>query len=247
MIVFEGWPKQMLFSEMSAKDALKTTKERMSKYQDEFLERLTAIEVDAHWFRRVFHTFAASFLFYYLLPEGELMNDIKIIIPIILVLCISLVEYRRLRGVLNHQRFFGLRNYEKNRPASYLYFGFAVVLLFLFFPQQIAIPCILCASFTDPIIGETRYYLGKKKAYFIGFFVSLFFFLITWYQAEWWVLIPVSIIGATGALVGEARKLRFIDDDFMIQMLPAILLWFVWQVTIAFNIHILPPKIILPI
>ena len=75
----------MLFSEIKAKDALKTTKQRMSKYQDEFLEQLTAIEVDAHWFRRVFHTFAASFLFYYLLPDEEWINVIKIIVPIILV------------------------------------------------------------------------------------------------------------------------------------------------------------------
>ena len=85
------------------------------------------------------------------------------------------IEYRRLRGSLDHQRFFGLRSYEKKRPASYLYFGIAVLLLFLLFPQQIAIPCILCASFTDPIIGETRYHLGKKKAYAIGFIISLVF------------------------------------------------------------------------
>jgi dolichol kinase len=130
----------MLFSEMNAKDAFKTTKQRMSKYQDEFLEQLTAIEVDAHWFRRVFHTFAASFLFYYLLPDEEWINVIKIVVPIILVLCMIVIEYRRLRGSLDHQRFFGLRNYEKKRPASYLYFGIAVLLLFLLFPQQIAIP-----------------------------------------------------------------------------------------------------------
>ena len=237
----------MLFSEIKAKDALKTTKQRMSKYQDEFLEQLTAIEVDAHWFRRVFHTFAASFLFYYLLPDEEWINVIKIIVPIILVFCLIVIEYHRLRGALDHQRFFGLRNYEKKRPASYLYFGIAVLLLFLLFPQQIAIPCILCASFTDPIIGETRYHLGKKKAYIIGFIISLFFFLITWFRADWWILILVSVIGAAGALAGEAKKLRYIDDDFMIQMLPALLLLLFWQGSLAFGVNILPPKIILPI
>lgn len=219
----------------------------MSKYQDDFLEQLNAIEVDAHWFRRAFHTFAASFLFYYLLPDEEWINVIKIVVPIILVLCMIVIEYRRLRGSLDHQRFFGLRNYEKKRPASYLYFGIAVLLLFLLFPQQIVIPCLLCAAFTDPIIGETRYYLGKKKAYVIGFIISLFFFLITWYQADWWVLILVAVIGASAALVGEAKKLRFIDDDFMIQMLPAVLLWLLWQGTMTFGVNILPSKIILPI
>ncbi len=237
----------MLFSEMSAKDALKTTKQRMAKYQDDFLEQLTAVEVDAHWFRRVFHTFAASFLFYYLLPDGELMNAIKIIVPILLVFFMVVVEYRRLRGSLDHQRFFGLRSYEKKRPASYLYFGIAVVLLFLLFPQQIAIPCILCAAFTDPIIGETRYYLGEKKAYTIGFLVSLFFFLITWYQSDWRILIVVSLIGASGALFGEVKKLRYIDDDFMIQMLPAVLLIVLWQGFLLIEIDILPPPLIHPL
>jgi len=237
----------MLFSEMSAKDALKTTKQRISKYQAEFLEQLTAIEVDAHWFRRVFHTFAASFLFYYLLPNEEWINVIKIVVPITLVSFMIVIEYRRLQGAIDHQRFFGLRSYEKKRPASYLYFGIAVLLLFLLFPQQIAIPCILCAAFTDPIIGETRYYFGKKKAYTIGFIISLFFFLITWYRADWWVLILVSVIGASGALIGEAEKLRFVDDDFMIQILPAILLFALWQGLLLVGINMLPPSIIHPL
>jgi dolichol kinase len=237
----------MFFSEMTARDVLKITKQKMTEYQIEFLERLNAIEVDAHWFRRVFHTFAASFLFYYLLPDEEWINFGKIVLPIIIVVCMVVVEYQRLRGDLDHQRFFGLRNYEKKRPASYLYFGFGVLSLFLLFPQQIAIPCVLCASFTDPIIGESRYYFGKKPAYAIGFIISMFFFLVTWHQADWWVLIFVSLLGATGALVGEAKKLNLVDDDFMIQMLPAVLLLLMWQGCVFLGVNILPPKMVLPI
>ena len=237
----------MLFLEMNAKDALKITKQKMSKYQAEFLEQMNAIEVDAHWFRRVFHTFAASFLFYYLLPDEEWINFIKIVLPITIVFCMIVIEYRRLRGAIDHQRFFGLRSYEMKRPASYLYFGLAVLILFLLFPQQIAIPCLLCASFTDPIIGETRYYLGKKRAYIIGFMVSFFIFVATWYQANWWIVILVSSLGALGALIGEAKKLKLVDDDFMIQMLPALILLLVWQGGIVLGVCILPPKMILPI
>jgi dolichol kinase len=237
----------MFFSEMTARDAFKLTKKKMTEYQTEFLERMNAIEVDAHWFRRVFHTFAASFLFYYLLPDEEWIKLGKIVLPIIIVLCMVVVEYRRIRGDLDHQRFFGLRNYEKKRPASYLYFGVAVLILFLLFPQQIAIPCILCASFTDPIIGESRYYLGKKRAYAIGFIISVFFFLVTWYRADWWILILVSLLGATGAVMGEAKKLTFVDDDFMIQMLPAILLLLMWQGLLAMGINMLPPPLLHPL
>jgi dolichol kinase len=237
----------MLFSEMTTREAFKLTKQKMTEYQIEFLERLNAIEVDAHWFRRVFHTFTASFLFYYILPDEEWMNVVKIVVPIIIVLGMVIVEARRLRGEINYQRFFGLRSYEMKRPASYLYFGVAALLLFLLFPQQIAIPCLLCASFTDPIIGESRYYLGKKRAYLIGFMVSFFIFLVTWYQANWWIVILVSLLGATGALIGEAKKLKLVDDDFMIQMLPALLLLLVVKGGTALGVCILPPKMILPI
>ncbi len=96
----------MVFSEITARDALKITKQKMTEYQIEFFERLNAIEVDAHWFRRVFHTFAASFLFYYILPEEQWIKTVKIIIPIIIILCMIVVEIRRLRGTIDHQRFF---------------------------------------------------------------------------------------------------------------------------------------------
>jgi dolichol kinase len=237
----------MVFTALTAKDAIQRTKQRMNEYQTEFLDRLNAIEVDAHWFRRVFHTFAASFLFYYLLPDESWINLGKIIVPVVIVLAMAAVELQRIRGGFDHNRFFGLRSYEKKRPASYLYFGVAVLLLFLFFPQQIAIPCILCASFTDPIIGEARYYLGKKRAYIIGFLVSVFFFIITWYQARWEILLLVAVLGATGAVIGEAKKLLFIDDDFLIQFLPALLLLIVWQGFLLLGLSILPPKLILPI
>jgi dolichol kinase len=236
----------MVFSEMTATDAIKHTKQKMTEYQIEILERLNAIEVDAHWFRRVFHTFAASFLFYYLLPDEPWMNYAKIIIPLGLLAGMTIIEARRIRGNLDHQRFFGLRHYEKRRPASYLYFGVAVLLLFLFFPQQIAIPCLLCGSFTDPIIGESRFYLGKKQAYVIGFFFSMFFFTITWFQADLWILLIVSVLGATGAVIGEGKKLKFIDDDFMIQLLPAFLILLLWQGLLLGGVSILPPLIIHP-
>lgn len=219
----------------------------MAQYQADIIEQLNAIEVDAHWFRRAFHTFAASFLVYYLIPEDGWIGVVKIIVPTGIVACIAIIDYGRIRGEFDHQRFFGLRGYEKGRPASYLYFGIGLLLLLVLFPQQIAIPCILCASFTDPLIGESRYYLGKKRAYALGFVVSMFFFLLTWYRAEWWVMIIVSLLGASGAVIGEAKKLKLIDDDFMIQILPAILLTCVWQILLLTGNNILPAPLIRPI
>ncbi len=204
-------------------------------------------QFDAHLFRRVFHTFAASFLIYYLLPNEQWINTIKFYIPIVIVVFALILEYFRLKGRIDRSHFFGLRTYEEKRPAGYLYFGVAALILLLFFPQQIAIPCILCACFSDPIIGEMRHHSGIKEAYVIGFFICVFFFLVTWFKADIWIVLLVSIIGGTGALIGEAKKFWLIDDDFMIQILPAILILILWQGLKVTGLDILPAEIILPI
>jgi len=227
-------------------DKTETLKQKVVNHQLEFKKKIDSIELDVHWFRRVFHTFAASFLIYYILPDEQWINALKIGISIFIVLFVAVLEYRRIKGKIGGEHFFGLRTYEEKRPAGYLYFGVALLILLLFFPQQIAIPCILCACFADPIIGEIRYRLGKKGGYLIGFFVCMFFFLITWYTAELWIILLVSILGAIIAIIGEAVNFKILDDDFMIQMLPAVFILVIWQGLIVFGINILPREIILP-
>ena len=227
---------------------IKNAKQKIFTRQLEIKEKIKSIEFDAHWFRRVFHTFAASFLIYYLLPDEKWFNILKFYFPLIVILLVIILEYRRIKGRIDCNYFFGLRLYEEKRPAGYLYFGVALVILLLFFPQQIALPCILCACFSDPIIGEIRYRSGKNKSYVIGFLICMFFFAITWYKADIMAMIVVSIIGATGAVIGEFKKFWSIDDDFMIQILPAVLILILWQVVmILTDINILPAEIILPI
>jgi dolichol kinase len=211
------------------------------------MKKINSIEFDAHLFRRGFHTFAASFLIYYSLPNEQWINALKFYIPVVIVLFASFLEYFRIKGIINRGHFFGLRTYEEKRPAGYLYFGVATLFLLLFFPQQIAIPCILCACFSDPIIGELRYRMGIKETYIIGFFVCVFFFSVTWFNADIWILLLVSIIGGTGAIIGEAKKFWLIDDDFMIQILPAILILILWQGLKLTGLDILPAEIILPV
>lgn len=238
----------MFFSEVTAKEVLQKTKRRVTEYQTELIDRLTAIEVDAHWFRRVFHTFAASFLIYYVVPDEGWLFGIKRGILLGALLVLFIVEYHRIHGDLSEKvRFFGLRSYEQQRPASYLYFGIGVVLLFLFFPQQIVIPCVLCVAFIDPLMGEIRYYYGKQNAVLIGLLVSALLFGITWFQAEWWILSLVAVVGGVAVVVGETQKVQMVDDDLLIQMLPAMLLVILWQGFLWAGVDILPEPMILPL
>ena len=189
---------------------------------------IDSLDFDAHWYRRVFHAFGASFIFYYMLPDVNWINQIKLWAPILIVIFAVALEILRLKGKIGGEYFFGLRMYERNRVGSYVFFAVAILLLLRFFPQQIAIPCILCACLADPIMGEIRHRFGGKHVYVFGFLVCLIFFMVTWYKADIRLMILVSIVGAFGAVVGETKKFWWLDDDFMIQMLPAILLLIIW-------------------
>ena len=213
---------------------------------EEIKRRINFLDFDAHWYRRVFHTFGTSFLVYYMLSSDvEWIRVLKIWIPLLIITSLFLLEYMRLKGKIDSNHFFGLRMYEKNRVGSYLFFGVAILILLWFFPQQIAIPCILCACLADPIMGEVRYRFGGKNVYIIGFSMCMFFFVITWYKAGIWIVLLASVVGAVGAVIGETKRFWWLDDDFMIQMVPAVLLLIIWVSAphIGFG---LPDKIIYP-
>ncbi|MDH7507349.1 MAG: hypothetical protein QHH15_06170 [Candidatus Thermoplasmatota archaeon] len=116
----------------------------------------------------------------------------------------------------------------------------------MFFPQQIAVPCILCGSIADPVIGELRMRFGEKKSCLIGFFLCMFFFFVTWFQTDLWIVFSVSLVGGFAAVVGETKKFSFLDDDFMIQILPAVFLLGIWVFAKYFGLN-LPDPVIYPI
>ena len=226
---------------------LTAAKQKIVNQQVEIKNKINSIELEAHWFRRVFHTFASCFLVYYLLPDDPWITTLKILIAVGIVVFVIILEYLRIKEIICNSNFFGLRRYEEKRPASYVYFGLALLILLVFFPQQIAIPCILCACFSDPIMGEIRHRFGKKEAYIGGFLICMFFFLITWNTVNVSILILISILGASAAVIGEAKKFWLIDDDFMIQILPAVIIFSVWQILLFGGIDILPAELIPPL
>jgi len=191
-------------------------------------KKINSLDFDAHWYRRVFHAFGAAFLFYYMLPDVNWINIIKFWVPLIIIIIAITLEVLRLKGKISGDHFFGLRMYEQNRIGSYLFFAVAILILLMFFPQQIAIPCILCACLADPIMGELRYRFGKREVYIVGFLLCLLIFVVTWYKADIGLILLVAIVGAFGAVIGETKKFWWLDDDFMIQMVPAILVIIIW-------------------
>ena len=223
------------------KETLEDTKKKIIDTRD----KINLIDFDAHWYRRVFHAFGASFLFYYILPDLDWINALKFWVPPAIVIIAILIEILRIKGFISSEHFFGLRLYEQKRIGSYVFFAVAILILLRFFPQQISIPCILCACFADPVMGEIRNRFDKKTAIIIGFLLCMFFFVFTWYKADPILMITVGIIGAAGAIIGESKKFFWLDDDFMIQMTPAIILLLVWYIIPIVGLSI-PGDIIYP-
>lgn len=213
---------------------------------EETRKKINSINFDVHWYRRVFHAFGACFLFYYMLPEVDWVNSIKFWAPLGIIVFGLLLEILRLKGVISSNHFFGLRVYEKNRVASYLFFGVAVFILLCFFPQQIAIPCILCACLADPAIGELRKKFQESIVIIFGFLLCFLFFIVTWYTADLWIVFLFSFVGAAGAVIGEVKKFSWIDDDFLIQILPALLLLLLSVIMTQFGFVISFEQVIYP-
>ena len=119
---------------------LKTAKQKIINQHLEIKNKIGSIEIEAGWFRRVFHTFAASFLIYYMLPDEPWINTLKTYFAIGIVFFVSILEYLRIKGTIPSSSFFGLRIYEEKRPASYAYFGVATLVLLLFSLSKLQYP-----------------------------------------------------------------------------------------------------------
>jgi|YNPNPStandDraft_1061719.scaffolds.fasta_scaffold01817_11 dolichol kinase len=222
---------------------------RIKDAVDDITDRLNTIEIDVHWYRRIAHTSASSFLVYYLLPEQPYYLY-RVLLPVTIFIIVVLIEYLRLYRYIDKGLFFGLRHYEDERVSGYLYFASGFLVLVLLFPQQIVIPCVLCVCFTDPVMGELRY-RGYNILYtvLIGFIISCFFFYVVWHHdSSITITVVISIIGGSLAVIGEAWKSRLIDDDFLMQILPAIGVFMIWQgFKILLGVDILPSPLLHPV
>jgi hypothetical protein len=223
-------------------DRIKETKEKIIITK----EKINSLDFDAHWYRRVFHAFGASFLVYYMLPNIDWVNLLKFWIPMFIIIFAFTLEWLRLKGRVSSDHFFGLRIYEQNRIGSYVFFAVAILILLLFFPQQIAIPCILCATIGDPVMGEIRNRLGMNYVYFFGFLLCMIFFMISWLNADVKLIILISVVGGLGAVIGETKKFWWLDDDFMIQIVPALFLLIIWFVFPFFGVNMPTDYVISP-
>ena len=192
-----------------------------------------------YWFRRSAHVFATTFISYYFLPDSGYIGILKRIIVLSLLIIFIVFDIARLKR--KRYRLTGLRDYEENRIGSYVYFGIGTSILLLLFPQQIAIPCIVSAALTDPVAGELRR-INLKLSYLIVFMLSFFIFYSTWLTSPYVLLI--SVISSLSLTLSELKKFRYLDDDLLMQIVPALTILIFYLVL---GKEIMPREIIFPL
>ena len=192
-----------------------------------------------YWFRRSAHVFATTFISYYFLPDSGYIGILKRIIVLSLLIIIIALDIARLKR--KRYRLTGLRDYEENRIGSYVYFGIGTSILLLFFPQQIAIPCIVSAALADPVAGELRK-INLKLSYLIVFMLSFFIFYSTWLTSPYAILI--SVISSLSLTLSELKKFRYLDDDLLMQIVPALTILIFYLIL---GKEIMPREIIFPL
>jgi len=178
---------------------------------------------DEQIYRRFNHTAAACFIIFFLFPQKILGLD-RIYLAVILWAIILVIEYLRLNNKVN---LLGMRDYEKDRVAGFVWFASGTFIIFGFtemgaFPQSIAIATIIMAAYTDPVIGEANRKLGENWGIGLGLLCS---FLI--YQLIIGVLF-YSIMGALIAVIAEKPRLKWFDDDLAMQIFPVTILSILW-------------------
>ena len=172
-----------------------------------------------YWFRRMIHVSGACTLVYYLYQDNILwIYILKIAIILTILISAVIVEGLRLCNRLDEGFLFPFRSYETKKVGAYIWFCISISMLLLLFPQQIAGPCILTSCFGDPLIGEL-----KKKNHVLsviaGVSACFCIFLIFNYHAH------IALFAALIGVVSEGIKSKKIDDDFLMPMTPAIVIY----------------------
>jgi len=182
-----------------------------------------------HVFRRAFHLCAPLFLVYYLFPDD--MWGIGISNQAFLLFCFAILMVVEGVRLARGRVFFGLREYEKKQLSAYAWAGIAITIAFLFFPPVFVVVVVIGMGWTDPLIGELRRHWKKAypalpiAVYFIITVVCLWLFS----DIPLFVMLFLASLTTAVAILVEYPQIKAVDDDFLMLIVPLVVLTGVHQ------------------
>ncbi len=174
---------------------------------------------NGHVLRRLVHLGTPLFLVYYWLPTKLWMIEKPILLLIILAVVLNF-EYIR---IYKQWRIIGMREYEAQRMSAAAWAAVALTLAFLFFPVEYAAPAVIGMGLIDPLIGELR----ARKSDLYPMLPSVLHFAIILTVLSLMVgldyrALLASFVATPLAIYFEKTRWRFVDDDFLMIVLPLL-------------------------
>ena len=177
-------------------------------------------------FRRCMHCLMALAPAYFLLPEElPVLGVGRWVLLIAFFLVVTTIESVRL---LMGWTFFGLRPHERHQIASFVWAAAGVTIALWLFREDVATAAIIGWAFVDPLAGVLRRARrGSPVTIAVPVMVYIVIAVVALYvcglMSDLSVII-VSVIGATTAVAAEREKIRYVDDDFLMIVLPCLIM-----------------------
>ena len=178
-------------------------------------------------FRRLLHISAPAFLVYYLIPETfhGISRDSLLLASLSMVLVFEVYRWRR--GLV----LFGMKGYETRNVSAFAWAAMGMTIALLFFPMHLVVVAFLGLALVDSFIGELdhighgRYNPGLP---FLLFTVISIAYLWTFGGMEFYLAAVLSIIGGLTIIISERPNLKWINDDFLVVVVPLFAMYFVY-------------------
>jgi len=176
--------------------------------------------------RRCVHLLVALSPLYFLIPEELPVIEVRRWVLLILFFSsITLFETARLRYGIS---LLGLRPHESNSIASFVWAAAGITVALWFFPTWIATAVLVGMAIVDPIAGELR---STHSSLLVTAGVPVVVYsaicvAVLWASGELPLIgvVVLSMFGALVAVAAEAVDVGFIDDDFLMVVVPGITL-----------------------
>lgn len=179
--------------------------------------------------RRFLHCLIALAPLYYALPVDLPYIDVRRwVLLVAFFSVVSLIEAVRLwRGVT----FFGLRPHEKDQIASFAWAAAGITLTLWLFPHEVATAVLVSMAFVDPLAGELRRTTSAALAVPIpmtAYFVISMLVLLATTDINYLLVGALSSVGAAVGIASESLETKYVDDDFLMTVLPALAMTALW-------------------
>jgi hypothetical protein len=174
-------------------------------------------------FRRGAHASMALAPLYYVLPTNlPFLGIHRWSVVVAFFSAIMVFEAVRLwKGVT----FMGLRPHEKGQIASFAWAAAGVTAVLWLSPHDIASAALIGMALVDPLAGELRL-AGVRDRATIASTLAIYFglciaTLLVWDARPALETLLLSLVAAPLAVASERIKTPYIDDDFLMAVIPA--------------------------